>query len=371
MAEFHTSAVVLVGPDGGTLQEQLVTRAVRASALDLIEMLHAAGVAPVIVAGPDLGWLPADAPITRDADTGPFHFGTRLAGLIERYTLSAVLYFGAGSAPLLPAQGLQALLDACHPPDARAVVTNNLHSSDWVAMACAPAALSIIRQAGRDNSLAWMLHDSGQFDVRVPVGLSAAGALDIDTPADAAILAHYRAVPPRLAAALDDPLLARIPAGQVIEVAARDGSRIALIGRVSPGAWTALSRATQCWIRAYSEERGMAASERLKRGEVRSLLLPLYDVLGPEGFFRALADVADAAIIDSRVLMAASGHTPPDAERFASDLFLVEAIQDEWVRAFTAAAAAAPIPVLLGGHNVVAGGLALLAEIVAARRAGG
>jgi len=48
----------------------------------------------------------------------------------------------------------------------------------------------------------------------------------------------------------------------------------------------------------------------------------------------------------------------------------VESIADPWLRDFTTAAANAPIPVLLGGHGVVAGGLYALAEIVTARRRG-
>ncbi|WP_119073038.1 hypothetical protein [Aggregatilinea lenta] len=370
MSEHPVGAVILVGPGGHTPQEQIVTRVIRASTLDMIGTLHAAGVSPVIVAGPDLGWLPEDMPAIRDVDREPFHFGARLAGLIERYGLRGTLYFGGGSAPLLGVGSIRDLVNACRAGDDRAVMTNNLHSSDWLAIACGPAALTVIRQAERDNSLAWMLHDSGAFHVRVLADLRPSSALDIDTPTDAAILAQSGRVSPMLAHVLDDPLLARLPVREVIDIAARDGSRIALIGRVSPGAWTLLSRATQCWIRAYAEERGMVASERLRRGEVCSLLLPLYEALGPAGFFRALGDVVDAVIFDSRVLMAASGHYAPDAERFASDLFLVDAVRDDWLRAFTQAAASAPIPVLLGGHNVVAGGLALLAETVAARRAG-
>jgi hypothetical protein len=94
----------------------------------------------------------------------------------------------------------------------------------------------------------------------------------------------------------------------------------------------------------------------------------LVDMLGPEAFFEELAKLADAAIIDTRVLMAAGRHYPGSADRFASDLFLPGEIEDPWVRDFTAAAIQAPIPVLLGGHGVVAGGLYALADIIALRR---
>jgi hypothetical protein len=58
---------------------------------------------------------------------------------------------------------------------------------------------------------------------------------------------------------------------------------------------------------------------------------------------------------------------PSRADRFASDLYQVDAIEDPWLRAFTRAAKEAPIPILLGGHNVVSGGLYAIAEIVAGR----
>jgi hypothetical protein len=369
-------AVILIGPGGESRQEQLVYRAIQASVLDLLDVINAQGIHPVILAGPELDWLPEMLPVIRDVDQGPFHFGERLAGLIEHYNLSPVIYFGAGSAPLMG----QDMVDLLHGMlyqsaygkdsriPARIALTNNLHSSDWIGVSHTAEALPIIRRAERDNSLAWMLQENWAFDVRVLSGMFPASSMDLDTPSDLAIVRQHPLCPPHLAETLRDPLLDRIPVGPILDIAARDGSRIALIGRVSPLAWQALSKATQCWIRVFSEERGMVASERIARGEVRSLLNRLLELLGPEAFFRELAHVADAAIIDSRVLMAASRHYPGDAQRFASDLFLLDEIEDPWLKTFTAAAAQAPIPVLLGGHSVVAGVLYVLADVVAAHR---
>ncbi|MBN1201192.1 MAG: hypothetical protein JXJ20_04985 [Anaerolineae bacterium] len=369
-------AVILIGSGGTTRQEQLVYRAVQASMLDLLDVLNAQGISPVIVAGADLDWLPDGLNVIRDVDRGSFHFGERLAGLVERYDLSPVIYFGAGSAPLLDQEMVGLMRGMLYQsefgqstqiPD-HIALTNNLHSSDWIGISHARDALPIIRQAERDNSLAWMLQQDWDFDVRVLSGVRPASSMDLDTPADLAIIRRHPACPPHLSEALRDSLLDRIQLDAILDVIRRNGSQLALAGRVSPLAWQALSKATQCWIRVYSEERGMVASERLARGEVTSLPGRLLDLVGPVGFFDELARMADAAIIDTRVLMAACGHYPDRAERFASDLFLTDAIGDSWLQAFTAAAAQARIPVLLGGHGAVGGGLYALAEIVAPRR---
>lgn len=372
----NVGAVIFAGPERESPQEQLVDRAIRASVLDLIAALHEQGIQPVIVAGPDLRWLPDGVQVVRDVDRDVFHFGTRLADLVEQYQLSPVIYFGAGSTPLLNIDLLGLLHGMLYQSEygqgsripSHIALTNNMHSSDWVGVSHARDALSIMRSADRDNSLAWMLQENWEYDVRVLSGVRPSSSMDLDTPADLALVRLHPQCPPHLSSTLHDPLLDRVPVEAVLDVAARDGGRVALIGRVSPRAWGELSKVTQAWIRTYSEERGMVASGRLARGEVHSLLGRLLALLGPAGFFEELARMVDAAIIDTRVLMAAQGHYPSAADRFASDLFLVDSIADEWVRSFTAAAANAPIPILLGGHGVVAGGLYVLSEVIAERR---
>ena len=83
---------------------------------------------------------------------------------------------------------------------------------------------------------------------------------------------------------------------------------------------------------------------------------------GIESFFERLSRAYDAAIIDTRPLLA-EGNSLPEADvRFASDLFWVEQVSHPLWRRFTQAALASRIPILLGGHSAVSGGLYLLAE---------
>lgn len=371
----NVSAVIMVGGGGPSPQEQLVLEAQRASTLDLIATLQKHDVAPIVVAAPSTEWLPGDVDAIYDQDSpdNPFHFGQRLAELVYRYDLSPTMYFGGGSAPLLDgdmASTIAAMLYRSEfgPPGSRIpshiALTNNLHSSDWVGFSNSADALPIIREIDRDNSLAWLLRESGEFEVRVIAGMRPAASLDLDTPTDLAIMAHHPDLKPHLADAVTDKRLQTIPVEAVATIAKTPESNLTLIGRVSPLAWQALNKVTRCWIRVFAEERGMVASGRLQRNEVRSLLAEMLAERGPQAFFTTLSEMTDAAIIDSRPLMAAQGRWPTDADRFASDLYLIDAIEDSWLRAFTAAAAEATIPVLLGGHSVVAGGLYALAEII-------
>jgi hypothetical protein len=333
------------------------------------------GIASIILATPDADWLPDDTPVTVDMDSpgAPFHLGQRLADLVGRYALRHVLYFGGGSGPLLDASLLGLVTSlmgeaVSGPPGGRIpahiVLTNNQHSSDWAAITHAPDALDILKDVQRDNSLAWLLGESGRYEVRAVAGLRPAAGFDLDTPSDLALMAAHPDCGPHLAAAVRDPALAALPVHTIARITATPESHLTLIGRVSPLPWQALNRVTRCWVRVFSEERGMVASGRLERGEVKSLLGELIRQQDPAVFFQTLATMTDAALIDTRPLMASQGLWPDDADRFASDLFQVDAIRDPWLRDFTQAAREAPFPVLLGGHSVVAGGLYALIEII-------
>ena len=96
-----------------------------------------------------------------------------------------------------------------------------------------------------------------------------------------------------------------------------------------------------------------------------SVLGIVLDEAGPGALGDLLARLCDAAIVDTRVLLAhrlgADETAWPSAEdRFASDLLLSERVVDPWLRALTASAASAPIPIVLGGHTLVGPGARLV-----------
>ena len=70
----------------------------------------------------------------------------------------------------------------------------------------------------------------------------------------------------------------------------------------------------------------------------------------------------DAALIDTRPLLSTGRTLPSPDVRFNSDLLQPEAVNDPHWKTFTEAALESQIPILLGGHSLVSGGLYLLAR---------
>lgn len=365
----HCDQVGLVLMVGGGGRESGVERALRqarqAAARDIVEqVLDMAQIFPRIVLSDDAEWLGTlDGLGLRlectESDL-PFHFGQALASAIERHSLQRCLYMGGGSAPLLSGELLQQITQTVV-SDRPALVTNNLHSSDWAAFAPADTLLPLVPWLERDNALPWVWREKTGLPVHV-LPRSAATQMDIDTPFDLLALARHPAVQPHLRAFLDQLTWPSAQLDATLEVLRREASHVIVAGRVSTWTWRLLEQHTRVWVRVYAEERGMRASGRQARGEVISLLNEYVDLVGVEQLFHRLARMADAVLLDSRVILASRGLWPSDADRFHADLLMPENVGDPFLRALTEAARAAPIPVVMGGHSLVAGGLAVLLE---------
>jgi hypothetical protein len=191
----------------------------------------------------------------------------------------------------------------------------------------------------------------------------AATRADVDTPTDLLLLIRHpdlgpsvrrflESAPPRLLGHVDSLL-------GVLTTPART---LAVIGRSTSHLWRMLERKTQIWVRLFVEERGMLASGRVTRGEVRSLIGEALDAWGPREFVRRLAETSDAALWDTRVWLATRGPWPPESDRFAADLGWPDEVQDPGLRDLTAEISEAEIPILTGGHGVVAGSALALLE---------
>jgi CTP:molybdopterin cytidylyltransferase MocA len=368
--------ILMVGGGGDSPVEQALAGACRAAARDTIERALEADVASrIIVVTDDAEWAETlgDLPVVIDLDKSrtPFHFGRRLAEVIERHGVHRAFYLGGGSAPLMDGSTLRAVADTIRRDDGL-IVTNNIYSSDWAAFTPAEVAVQHANDLHSDNSLGWILSRQGGLAAH-EWPRSAASQFDLDTPTDLLIAGLPRpegsarpfgSIGPHLREHIARLGWEDTHVRQAAKVLVTPAKQVIIAGRVPQSTWAYLESKTMCWIRVFSEERGMRASGRLSGGLVRSLLADCVAMVGLERFFHEMGKLADAMFLDSRVMMAARGSWPSPADRFYSDLRRPDDIADPFLRDFTVAALDAPIPVVLGGHSLVSGGLLALIDQV-------
>lgn len=358
--------VVMTGGSTSTPEEQMMTGAWQAATLDWIGKARQVDkIQRVVVAvnSPDFaaelqGLIP-DA--VTSVDCPPFHFGERLRDIVAAHGLQKPFYAGAGSGILFSPQQMQSLAQTIQRGE-NLLVTNNFYSSDFVAFSPGDA-IQRIEPPDTDNDLAWRL--GRQADLKTLSLPPSAGSLfDVDTPVDLMIAAFHPDTPEHLRRYLAGLDLDCSPICRALDVLKRPGASVVVAGRVGASARAQLEERIGCRVSSFAEERGMRASGRAARGEVRSILGHFIEEQGPEQLFRVLAASADLVLLDSRVLFSHFGQWPSDADRYRSDLFQHEAISDSMLKRLTRAAAQAEIPVVLGGHSLIAGGLYALIEIV-------
>ncbi len=298
-------------------------------------------------------------------------FATAARAALAGSEVDAVGYAGAGSLALLPDDALDDLLS----PVAGEVVANNRFSADaFVVAGDLDRALTTLDACPTDNAAVRYLESAG-FGARALT--SPWSRFDADTPLDLALLRLATRLPgirrpaQPVTAFLE---MAQLPGGRaldlphVAEVGAvmRDRSAQLLVsGRVPAGLAAYLETETACRVRLLIEERGMRSA---RDERPRSVVAALLHRSSPAELVDELARMADAVILDTRVLMAAlagssaESRWPPAEERFASDFGDGALIGTAWLRELTDAAAASSTPFLFGGHTLVSDGMRLLVD---------
>ena len=351
------------GPSGPGPSEQLVDGARRAAAADLLTLVCETGVFnPVVLVTPELDSvrpLPANVTVTSGPSLpGGFHLGNSLVALVTDGGIERVLCAGAGAGVLMSSNDLRTLASPLIDRVA-VVVANNLYSADMVGVTPASLLATHSDLPADDNGLAFHLWRTVGLTGVEPTR-TAATQFDIDDPSDVLVATLHPGTGPNLRSYLDSVDLDTTRIRMAARVFTQPNSTAVVAGRISSATWAFLERETACRTRIFAEERGMRALEL--EHSARSLVAMHYDAVGPEAFMRHLAELGDAAFIDTRVILAHKDSRASREDRFLSDLGRWQEIKDEYLRDITAAALAAPIPVVLGGHSLVAGGLMALIE---------
>jgi len=290
-------------------------------------------------------------------------FGQRVREVLDGSRSVGAVLLGSGSIPLATAADRRAFVATAAGPAGHALA-NNRYSADAVAVA-GTALLGSLPDLASDNGLPRWLAEFAGYDVE-DLRRRWRLQVDLDSPLDALLAAPGAAR--EMLGATDASTVEVRGVLAAVRATSRDPRRELIVaGRASAGGLAWLERATASRTRALIEERGFRTRAD-GQAPVRSTLGLLLDREGPDALGGLLARLGDAALIDSRVLLAhrfgADDHTWPDPEdRFASDLLLADRVADPWLRALTRAAVDAPIPIVLGGHSLVGPGLRLaLAE---------
>lgn len=311
-------------------------------------------------------------------NSAEFHWGTWFtraarAALEEAGDqLDAVGWVGPGALALLADDALDTLVS----PIAGEVVANNRFSSDaFVVAGDLSGALGALAGLGADNGAPRALEAAG-FTVR---DLSKAPwtRFDVDTPLDLALLRlatrlpGMRAMDPAISAFLEG---AQLPGRQplmvprveeVLAVLRNRNAELVVAGRVPSSSFVYLEEQAACRVRLFVEERGMRAAPA---NRPRSLLAEWVTEGGPGSLVERLADLGNAVILDTRVIMAALVGSadpavwPAPEERFASDFADATPVSAEWLRELTTAAASSSVPFVLGAHTLVSDGLRILTD---------
>ncbi|MEO8469127.1 MAG: hypothetical protein ABI573_05620 [Chloroflexota bacterium] len=307
-------------------------------------------------------------------------FGERLRGLTRDLGLArsgdaaGLVVMGSGSIPLARRADRALFMAAAAGPmgsqstgRSRGLLTNNVYSGDILAI---PACTDLegLPDLAADNGVPRWAADHGLevHDLRDRWRLQ----VDLDSPLDVVLATlndggrrdgdgdgrdttdarspgrHVRSVLERIRAVAEDP-----------------ASEFLVAGRTSSTTLRWVERNTASRTRVLIEERGMKTAPAAQRPS-RSALGLLLDADGPDALGAVVEQLADAAVVDTRVLMAhhfgrAEAAWPAAEDRFASDLLLPDQINDPWLRALTASAAGSGVPILLGGHTLVGPGLRL------------
>ena len=313
--------------------------------------------------------------ISEPPDDEPF--GRRLGRALDRLPAArrgaGVVVVSSGALPLATAADYASFVAAAS-GSGRVALANNRFSCDAIAI---PAVLNLPRPIDlvADNALPRWLTERAGYDIDDLRGRWRL-QVDLDSPLDLILAARDRTLPASLralaATELERPERKplRRALADVERVLGDRSAELVVVGRTSATTLRWLETHARCRVRAIVEERGLRSAESVGSGgnarPPRSVVGRLLDLEGADSLARALAELGDAAVVDTRVLLAhrlgaGEGRWPGPEDRFASDLLDAPAIADPWLRAVTDSAASGGLPILLGGHSLVGPGLRLLA----------
>ena len=308
------------------------------------------------------------ATIVDTSDWLPFHFGQALTRIVREFPMERALYFSGASSPLISYDEFTEIAQVLNENE-NVVYVNNVQSADIVAWTPAQVLLNM-DPPELDNALGYEIRYQNHF-TRLLMPHSAGIHFDVDTPTEILFLKLLPNLKPRTRKAVDAMAWSTKTLERAWEVLKTRGKipSVWISGRVGAPLIAHFNLHISARLRIVSEERGMKAMGLEDSGKVRSFIGSYIENVGPEAFFQWVSESASVAFLDTRPIFAHMQIHPSDHDRFNSDLGNWQEIKDPFIREFTKAALEAPIPVVLGGHTLVLGGLWVIIDDVHRERA--
>ena len=359
-----TTALVFEGgqPEGGVTHQLLSVR--YATCLDTIELLLSLpdhyGEVVLATNYDDLAQAAQQmGAVIHRTDNADFHFGRELQQLVAARQADNVLYLSGAGSPLLTREEFISIAEGLAQNEEYLIV-NNVQSADIVGWTPG-AAISSIVPPQLDNALGYALRREAKLP-RHLMPHSVGVHFDIDTPTDIQMARLVGLGGKRMQAAME-ALPWELDRYYWLRDELTKKDRIPgiwLSGRIGGPVIQYINSSIHARLRIVSEERGMKSMG--KEDAVFSFVGSYIDSTGFDGFFRYLEQSVDIALIDTRPLFAHFKLQQTDNDRFSSDLGYWQDIEEAWIREFTKAAGEAKIPIILGGHTLILGGIWALIE---------
>lgn len=294
--------------------------------------------------------------------SGNFHFGKLLSDLIKKNKWQSLFYIGGGAGPLITAKEIEKVIKTLKTRN-KVILANNFYSADFFAFTPADSIKKVTKLPHLDNPLAFLLKDQAKLEA-IKLEPSVGTFLDIDSPIDLAILSLHPKAGKRVLRKIKEIYLPIRKISSALTHFLDPYSEIFVFGRVGSQLPGYLTQTAKCKWRWISEECGMRAWGREEKKQVFSFLGELIKKEGPKVFFKQLSKLSKVAFLDTRVIFAHLKKKVSRPDRFYSDIGEWRKVKDKWVREFTYEAVSADLPVILGGHSLISGGLYTLVDII-------
>jgi hypothetical protein len=357
------SAVIFEGGDPQTQIERDMVILRRAMVLDNLEKFKKSEEIDKIIVATNYpnfrDELLKDKGIIVDFDQGDFNLGKRLSEIIEKYKLEGVFYLGGAAGPLITVEEINNFcIEVKNTPEI--VMTNNVQSSDMIVFAPAEAINKIHIFPVKDNPLGNLLRDTGLKKVLMPH--STGIHFDIDTPTDMLVLSLNPRIGKNVKQAFKELNYNSNHLIRAKHYLALPYADVVMSGRIGSPVITHVNTEIRCRLRVYSEERGMKYLKREENELVKSLIAKMIDLMGMEGFFNYISTLAHVMFMDTRIVFAHNNLHLIENDRFYADLLMPEKVENQYAKKLTQEIMKAKIPVVPGGHSLVAGGMWSLIE---------